>query len=44
MRGLNNRVAIVTGAAGGIGRAICRRFLEEGAHMLAVDINADALK
>jgi len=44
MRGLNNRVAIVTGAAGGIGRAICRRFLEEGAHILAVDINADALK
>ena len=44
MRGLNNRVAIVTGAAGGIGRAICRRFLEEGGHILAVDINADALK
>jgi 2-hydroxycyclohexanecarboxyl-CoA dehydrogenase len=44
MRGLKNRVAIVTGAAGGIGRAICRRFLEEGAHILAVDINADALK
>lgn len=44
MRGLKNRVAIVTGAAGGIGRAICRRFLDEGAHILAVDINADALK
>lgn len=44
MRGLNNRVAIITGAAGGIGRAICRRFLEEGAHILAVDINAEALK
>lgn len=44
MRGLKNRVAIVTGAAGGIGRAICRRFLEEEAHILAVDINADALK
>ncbi len=44
MRGLKNRVAIVTGAAGGIGRAICRRFLDEGVHILAVDINADALK
>ena len=44
MRGLKNRVAIVTGAAGGIGSAICRRFLDEGAHVLAVDINADALK
>jgi 2-hydroxycyclohexanecarboxyl-CoA dehydrogenase len=44
MRGLKNRVAIVTGAAGGIGRAICQRFLDEGIHILAVDINADALK
>jgi 2-hydroxycyclohexanecarboxyl-CoA dehydrogenase len=44
MRGLKNRVAIVTGAAGGIGRAICRRFLDEGVNILAVDINADALK
>ena len=44
MRGLENRVAIVTGAAGGIGREICRRFLDEGVHILAMDINADALK
>ncbi|MGB3447604.1 MAG: glucose 1-dehydrogenase [Xanthobacteraceae bacterium] len=44
MRGLKNRVAIVTGAAGGIGRAICRRFLDEGVNILAVDINAEALK
>lgn len=44
MRGLNNRVAIVTGAAGGIGREICRRFLEEGVGIIAVDVNADALK
>jgi 2-hydroxycyclohexanecarboxyl-CoA dehydrogenase len=41
---LKNRVAIVTGAAGGIGREICRRFLDEGVHILAMDINADALK
>ncbi|MCO5130827.1 MAG: glucose 1-dehydrogenase [Xanthobacteraceae bacterium] len=44
MRGLKNRVAIVTGAAGGIGSAICRRFLDEGAHVLAMDVNADALQ
>lgn len=43
MRGLNNRVAIVTGAAGGIGREICRRFLEEGVDIIAIDVNADAL-
>ena len=44
MRGLKNRVAIVTGAAGGIGREICRRFIEEGATVVALDVNAEALK
>ena len=44
MRGLKNRVAVVTGAAGGIGRAICRRFLDEGVNVIAMDVNADALK
>ena len=44
MRGLEKRVAIVTGAAGGIGREICRRFIEEGANVVAMDVNADALK
>lgn len=44
MRGLKSRVALVTGAAGGIGRAICRRFLDEGADIVALDIDADGLK
>ena len=44
MRGLKNRVAIVTGAAGGIGRAICRRFLDEEVNIVALDVNAEALK
>ena len=44
MRGLKNRVAVVTGAAGGIGRAICRRFLDEEIGIIALDINAEALK
>lgn len=34
---LQDRVAIVTGAAGGIGAATVRRFLAEGAKVLAVD-------
>jgi len=43
MRGLNDKVVVITGAAGGIGKALCRRFCEEGAHVVAVDINANAL-
>lgn len=44
MRGLKNKVAVVTGAAGGIGSAICRRFLDEEVSVVAIDLNADALK
>ncbi|SEH88101.1 glucose 1-dehydrogenase [Tardiphaga sp. OK245] len=44
MRGLENRVAVVTGAAGGIGKEICRRFLQEGIRIIALDVNAEALK
>jgi NAD(P)-dependent dehydrogenase (short-subunit alcohol dehydrogenase family) len=36
-------VAIVTGAGGGIGRGIVRRYLSEGARVLAVDIDARLL-
>lgn len=39
MRGLKGQVVLVTGAAGGIGQALCRRFVEEGAHVIACDIN-----
>ncbi|SAL05295.1 3-oxoacyl-[acyl-carrier-protein] reductase [Caballeronia calidae] len=44
MRGLNDKVVVVTGAAGGIGKALVRRFCEEGAHVVALDINDDALE
>ena len=43
MRALKNKVVVVTGAAGGIGRAICRRFIEEGAQVAAVDKDGTAL-
>ncbi len=36
-------VAIVTGAAGGIGRATCARLADAGAHVVAVDLQPERL-
>ena len=38
---LKNKKAIVTGAGGGIGRAICIDFAKEGAAVLCLDINEE---
>ena len=38
-RDFARRVVLVTGAAGGIGSAICRRVAQEGAHIVATDID-----
>lgn len=40
---LHGKVAIITGAAGGIGRAAAQRFVAEGASVVAVDLPGDAL-
>ena len=50
MRGISERLFLVTGAARGIGEAIARRLLEEGGRVIICDINeegqttADSLK
>lgn len=44
MRGLKDKVVIVTGAAGGIGSALCARFAEEGSKVVALDLRAEGLE
>ena len=38
---VEGKIAIVTGGANGIGRAVCRRFAEEGAIVTVADVNAE---
>ncbi len=38
---LDGRVALVTGGCGGAGRAVCARFVAEGAHVYAADLSAE---
>ncbi len=42
MSGLLDKVVLVTGAAGGMGRTHCERFADEGADVIALDITAAA--
>ncbi|WP_405145352.1 3-oxoacyl-ACP reductase [Sphaerisporangium sp. NBC_01403] len=41
MQRLRDRVAVITGAAGGIGLATARRFAEEGAKVVCADLDED---
>ncbi len=44
MRDLEGRIVFITGAAGGIGKEICKRFAEEGSIIIATDLNEAGLK
>jgi NAD(P)-dependent dehydrogenase (short-subunit alcohol dehydrogenase family) len=40
---LEGKVALVTGAAGGIGRTVVKRFISEGGRVIALDLHANAM-
>jgi rhamnulose-1-phosphate aldolase/alcohol dehydrogenase len=42
-KALSGRVAMITGSAGGIGKAIARKFVEEGACVILNDMNEERL-
>jgi rhamnulose-1-phosphate aldolase/alcohol dehydrogenase len=43
-KALSGRVALITGSAGGIGKAIAKKFVEEGAVVILNDMNAERLE
>ncbi len=44
MKRLNDKIAIVTGAASGIGRAIALLLAQNGAHVACCDLNLEGCK
>lgn len=44
MQDFNNKVAVVTGGASGVGRSLARAFLKQGAKVVLSDVEAPALE
>ena len=44
MRDFKNKVVVITGAAGGLGKALCKRFGKAGAHIAATDMIPDQVE
>lgn len=44
MTDINNKIVFVTGAASGIGLALCKGLLDKGAKVMMADIDADGLE
>ena len=42
-RDLSGKVVLISGAASGLGAALCRRYAQAGAHVAAMDVNAEPL-
>ncbi|MBC7745049.1 MAG: bifunctional rhamnulose-1-phosphate aldolase/short-chain dehydrogenase, partial [Flavobacterium sp.] len=43
-KALSGQIALITGSAGGIGKAIAKKFVDEGAVVILNDMNAERLK
>ena len=41
---LTGKIAVITGGANGIGKAICERFVDEGALAVIADVNSETGK
>ena len=43
-RSFSGKVVLISGAAGGLGAALCRRFAQRGARIVALDLDAQRLQ